>query len=215
MYPGVDLIYHGDHQQLEYDFVVAPGANPRLIRLRMEGAKSLKLTSEGDLLVGTSGESVRLRRPVLYQEVAGQRRPVDGSFVLTAKNTIEFRVGAYDRSKQLVIDPVLAYSTLFGGSGFEETLGIAVDSTGAAYITGLPIPRTWARQGRCRQSSVGLHQARSPAIRRSWPKSSRRRFARLRDVCGRHRTTDSGGIAVFWYERIYHRNDRRERFSPR
>src|SRR6266851_2331272 len=137
VYPGINLVYHGSGQQLEYDFVVAPGADPRQIRLGLKGMKKLELTPEGDILLGTSGEPARLHKPVIYQELEGKRRPVDGRFVLAAKNTVKFRVGEYDRSQPLIIDPVLAYSTLLGGNGFDEALGIAVDSLGNAYVTGL------------------------------------------------------------------------------
>src|SRR4029077_8440274 len=107
VYRGIDLVYHGTGQQLEYDFIVAPGADPRQIRLGLKGAKRLELTAEGDLLLGTSGEPVRLRKPVIYQELEGKRRPIDGKFVLAAKNTVKFSVGKYDRSQPLIIDPVL------------------------------------------------------------------------------------------------------------
>src|SRR5712692_10957624 len=136
VYPGIDLVYHGSRQQLEYDFIVAPGADPRQIRLGLKGTKKLELTPEGDLLLGTSGESARLHKPVIYQELEGRRHPVDGRFVLVAKNTVKFSIGKYDRSQPLIIDPVLAYSTLLGGNGFDEALGIAVDSAGNAYVTG-------------------------------------------------------------------------------
>jgi uncharacterized repeat protein (TIGR01451 family) len=136
VYPGIDLVYHGSRQQLEYDFIVSPGADPRRIRLALHGAKKLELTSEGDLLLSTSGEPVRLHKPVIYQELGGKRMPIDGSFVLVAKNTVRFRIGKYDTRQSLVIDPVLAYSTLLGGNGFDQAFGIAVDSTGAAYVTG-------------------------------------------------------------------------------
>src|SRR5262249_14181008 len=128
VYPGIDLIYHGDRQQLEYDFIVAPGADPKRIRLRMDGAKSLKLTPEGDLLLATSGEPVRVPKPVLYQEFANEHKPIEGSFLLAANNTVTFRVAAYDHAKPLIIDPVLVYSTLLGGNGSDEGLGIAIDA---------------------------------------------------------------------------------------
>jgi uncharacterized repeat protein (TIGR01451 family) len=147
VYPGIDLVYHGSHQQLEYDFIVAPGADPRQIRLGLKGAKKLELTPEGDLLLSTSGEPVRLRKPVIYQEFGGKRKPIDGSFVLAAKDTVKFRVGEYDASQPLIIDPVLAYSTLVGGNGFDEALGIAVDSLGSAYITGLTDSTSFATAG--------------------------------------------------------------------
>ena len=136
VYPGVDLVYHGNQQQLEYDFVVAPGADPRKIALRMKGAKRLELNADGDLVLHTSAESVRLRKPVIYQESGGLRTEVAGGFVLAAKNTVKFRIGKYDSNKPLIIDPVLSYSTFLGGTNFDEGAAIAVDSFGNAYVTG-------------------------------------------------------------------------------
>src|SRR5260370_42148920 len=126
VYPGIDLVYHGNRQQLEYDFVVAPGADPRQIRLGLRDAKRLELTREGDLLVGTSGEPVRLSKPVIYQEFGRRRKEIDGSFVLAAKRTVKFRIGKHDARRPLIIDPVLQYSTLFGGNGFAQENAIAV-----------------------------------------------------------------------------------------
>lgn len=163
VYPGVDLIYHGSQQQLEYDFVVAPGADPKQIRLRMNGAKSVRLTPEGDLEMATSGEPVRLHKPVLYQESGGQRRSVDGSFVLVAKNSVKFRVGDYDTSKQLVIDPVLVYSTPLGGNGFEEGTGIAVDANDNAYITGLTDSTNFATTGAFQTTISNCGTATAPS----------------------------------------------------
>src|SRR5882672_8732851 len=147
VYPGIDLVYRGSGQQLEYDFVVAPGADPRQIRLGLKGTKKLELTAEGDLLLDTSGEPVRLHKPAIYQEFAGNRNPVEGSFVLAAKNTVKFRIGKYDASRPLIIDPVLAYSTLLGGNGFDQANAIAVDSTGSAYITGTTTSTNFATAG--------------------------------------------------------------------
>jgi len=147
VYRGIDLVYHGSGQQLEYDFIVAPGADPRQIRLGLKGAKRLELTPEGDLLLGTSGEPARLHKPVVYQELEGKRRAIDGQFVLAAKNTVKFSVGKYDRSQPLIIDPVLAYSTLLGGNGFDQAFGIAVDTSGNAYVTGLTSSTNFATPG--------------------------------------------------------------------
>jgi len=136
VYPGVDLVYYGNQGQLEYDFVVAPGADPNRIQLKFRGAGRLRVNENGDLLLGTAGDEVRFEKPVVYQRANGERRAVEGSYVMAAANTIRFRISDYDRSRELVIDPVLAYSTYLGGSGADGGSGIAVDASGSAYVTG-------------------------------------------------------------------------------
>lgn len=139
VYPGIDLIYYGNQRQLEYDFAVAPGADPGVIRLRFAGAEKLSLSQDGDLRIAAAHGDVTLRRPVVYQSKGGQRRPVDGKFMLLAGNQVGFRIGTYDRSATLVIDPVLTYSTYLGGSngGRQDfATAIAVDASGNAYVTG-------------------------------------------------------------------------------
>jgi uncharacterized protein (TIGR03437 family) len=143
VYPGVDLVYYGNRRQLEYDFVVAPGANPKLIRLHFAGAKALRLGTDGDLVVTAAGGAMTFHQPAVYQLVDGQRKAVEGSFAVLAKNTVGFRVGSYDRGKPLVIDPVLVYSTYLGGSSYsgqsgfgDGARGLAVDGSGNAYVTG-------------------------------------------------------------------------------
>jgi Beta-propeller repeat len=136
VYPGVDLLYYGRGGQLEYDFVVAPGVDPETIALRIEGAEKLEVDARGDLVFHVARGQIRQRKPVIYQEVDGVRREVSGSYVLEDNHQIRIHVGAYDRARPLVIDPVLLYSTYVGGSGDDLAADIALDSAGNAYATG-------------------------------------------------------------------------------
>lgn len=143
VYPGIDLVYYGNQHQLEYDFVAAPGSHPRTIQLRFGAGARLRRSTAGDLLVSTPGGIVTFRKPAIYQVVDGRRVSIAGAFAPAGSHTVKFRLGPYDRTRTLVIDPVLVYSTFLGGSGDASNalLGggasaIAVDAHGNAYVTG-------------------------------------------------------------------------------
>ena len=137
VYPGIDLIFYGTEQRrLEYDFILAPGADASAIALGFEGAKRVEIDAEGDLVLHTDGGKVRQHKPVVYQEVAGVRKEIGGTYVLRDRNRVGFEVAAYDRSRPLIIDPVLSYSTYLGGGGEGGSYGIAVDATGHVYVAG-------------------------------------------------------------------------------
>ena len=137
VYPGVDLVYYGNRQQLEYDFVVAARADAGRIRLRFQGARRLSLDPNGDLAIQTNSGSIRFRKPLVYQLASGHRQSVSGAFRLTVHNTVRFQLGAYDHTKPLVIDPILSYSTFVEGPiGDSGAVGIAVDAAGEAFLTG-------------------------------------------------------------------------------
>jgi hypothetical protein len=135
VYPGIGLVYYGNKQQLEYDFRIAPEANPQQIRLAFVGAQSVNVDAMGELAVQAGGQVLRQQPPVAYQDVAGVRREVTAGFVVQGLQ-VSFALGAYDHRLPLVIDPVLAYSTFLGGSGDESGNGIAVDGAGDAFVTG-------------------------------------------------------------------------------
>jgi uncharacterized protein (TIGR03437 family) len=136
VYPGIDLVYYGDDRQLEYDLIVAPGADPATIRLVFEGARRTRITAGGDLALEMDTGDVLERRPAVYQQAAGRRRPIACRYVLKRGREANFAVGTYDRSRPLVIDPLLRYATYLGGSAEETAAGIAVDASGSAYVAG-------------------------------------------------------------------------------
>ena len=135
VYPGVDLTYYGNQQQLEYDFIVAPGADPQPITLSFDGAEKLSLDSQGNLVLAAKEGEIRFQKPRIYQDVNGTQREVLGGYVLKKANEVGFQMAAYDTTKSLIIDPVLSYSTYLGGANYGY--GIAVDSAGNTYLTGL------------------------------------------------------------------------------
>lgn len=136
VYPGIDLVYYGRERQLEYDFLLAPGADASNIRLEFKGADSVTIDASGDLLLERAEGRLRQLKPFAYQERGGVRSQVACGYVLTGEGRVAFQLGEYDRRLPLVIDPVLAYSTYLGGGGFDRGNAIAVDSAGNAYITG-------------------------------------------------------------------------------
>jgi len=136
VYPGVNLVYYGNQRQLEYDFIVSPGADPQRIRLAFEGAQTRRIDDRGDLVLETGSDPVRLQKPVIYQDVDGRRQQIAGAYRLEDTGDVTFEVGSYDPTRPLVIDPVLVYSTYLGGSGYDFGLDIAVDATGSAYVVG-------------------------------------------------------------------------------
>lgn len=135
IFPGVDLIYSSQHEQLKSDFVVAPGADINNVRLLYEGA-AVHLDASGALIVPVGRGEFREEAPVLYQEIAGKRIKVEGAFRLRADGTVGFRAGAYAHRQPLIIDPALSYSTFLGGNGMGAVTSIAVDAGGNAYLAG-------------------------------------------------------------------------------
>jgi hypothetical protein len=136
VYPGIDLIWHGNQRQLEYDFRVAPGARAERIRLAFDGAQAVTLNEDGSLMLRAGKAEARMLQPVAWQEVDGRRQMVACRYRLDGTR-VAFELGAYEAGKPLVIDPVLVYSTFVGGAGFDEAYSIAVDGEGSAYLAGI------------------------------------------------------------------------------
>ena len=148
IYPGVDLVFYGNQRQLEYDFVVAPGADPSRIAWRIDGAGA-SVDAEGSLDLSAPNGLASFKKPVLYQMDAGKKTSVEGSFAV-AGDQIRFRLGSYDHSKALIIDPVLSYASYLAGTGSDTigfstgpgdlqvgtSQGLAVDSAGSVYVAG-------------------------------------------------------------------------------
>jgi hypothetical protein len=137
VYPGVDVTYYGTQRQLEYDFIVAPGASHRAIAMEFDGATSVRIDPTGNLVLGTEAGSLVQRAPVIYQERNGKREAVRGGYVRLSRNRVGFRVGKHDSQLPLVIDPVLDYATYLGGGLEERTGGVAVDAQGSIYVAGM------------------------------------------------------------------------------
>ena len=155
VYPGIDLVYYGTGRQLEFDFILKPGARPEKILMDFKGAESLTVSPEGDLVIRVPGGELRQLKPVVYQETPEGKKLLDGTFVPAGVHKVGFRVSGYNKSKTLSIDPVLKYSSFLGGAGNEDQIssptigwhtGIAVDSSGNAYVVGStasnPFPTT-------------------------------------------------------------------------
>jgi hypothetical protein len=139
VYPGVDQVYYGNQRQLESDFIVAPGADPSAITLDIRGARHMRLDPQGNLILSTRSGELRLLKPVLYQpasEVANGRTEVKGSFVLRGRRRVSFSPGPYDRTRPLVIDPVMSFFSYFAGNGNDVIRAVALDQQGNMYVTG-------------------------------------------------------------------------------
>jgi hypothetical protein len=145
IYSGIDLVFYGNQRQLEYDFIVAPGADPRRIAFDVGGAKRIREEGNGDLVFVLDGNEIRWHRPLVYQENVDQQKDdrqkhgakqfVAASYTITDRNVVGFKIADYDASRPLYIDPLI-YSTYLGGSGNDYGYGIAVDGAGNAYVTG-------------------------------------------------------------------------------
>src|SRR5437773_2116376 len=136
IYPGIDLVFYGNERQLEYDFLVQPGADLTAIAIAFVGAENVQVDAQDGLLLQIAGETIYARKPAIYQEVDGRRQEIAGGYVLRGVREVGFQVAAHDPNRPVVIDPVLYYSTYLGGTNDDEVRSLAVDANGNAYVTG-------------------------------------------------------------------------------
>jgi hypothetical protein len=136
VYPGVNMAFHGQQRQLEFDFVVAPNASPAPINLGFSGARQLATDASGNLVLASAAGDVVLHKPVAYQDKNGQRELVSVAYQVKGNSEVALALGSYDHSRELVIDPALSYATYLGGATEDEVFGIAVDPSNNIYVTG-------------------------------------------------------------------------------
>ncbi len=137
IYPGIDWTYYGAGQQLEHDFLIAPGADPGQIVMEFTGPVPPRIDDYGDLVFDTPGENLRQKKPTAYQMAGDNRQEVAAKWAIYSDGSVGFTLGAYDATRPLVIDPAFVYGTYLGGDGRDTVADVAVDSTGAIYMTGI------------------------------------------------------------------------------
>ena len=136
LYPGIDIVYYGNQQHLEYDLVASPGADLDLIRIVFESPDRIDIDEEGNLLLRVRHGEVQFQKPVIYQFAEGKKRIIEGRYVRKGTKEVGFEVASYDTQAPLIIDPVLSYSTYLGGSSNDVGTAIAVDASGNTYLAG-------------------------------------------------------------------------------
>jgi len=136
LYPGIDAVFYGSNGELEYDLVLAPGADPSAISFAFEGQKSLVRDRKGDLVLKLGEGEMRQHPPKAYQVIAGRRHLLAANYVIRRNNTIGISVAGVDPARELIIDPRLSYSTYLGGTADDSVNAVAVDQFGRAYVTG-------------------------------------------------------------------------------
>jgi uncharacterized protein (TIGR03437 family) len=180
VYPGVDLVFYGNQRQLEYDFVVAPGADPSRIAWRIDGARP-SVDAEGNLALSAGNGAASFKNPVLYQLDGDKKTRVEGRFAV-AGNQVRFRLGSYDHSRALIVDPVLSYASYLAGSGTDNigwttgpgnlqvgtSQGLAVDSAGSAYVTGYTNSIDFPTKNPYESAPPAKEQAGSPVSPGVW-----------------------------------------------
>jgi hypothetical protein len=148
IYPGVGLIYYGNRRQLEYDFDITPGANPNAVAIHFDGVEKISVNVRGELDLELNGGEILQPKPVIYQMAGGERKKISGGYKILDARTVGFAIGNYDSSLPLVIDPILSYSTYFGGTLGETAWAVAVNTNdGSVYIAGQTFSKQFYTNG--------------------------------------------------------------------
>jgi len=155
VYPGIDLIYYGSQRRIEYDFHVAPDADPRTIRFVFDRKMKPRVASDGDLILKIGDAELREQKPLIYQDIAGERKLVPGRYLLRSSQA-SFEIGPYDRTKPLIIDPTLVYSTYLGGNGDDTGSSIAIDQNHNIYVAGTTASTNFPTMNAAYSASAGL-----------------------------------------------------------
>ncbi len=155
VYPGVNMVFHGEQRQLEFDFVVAPGADAKAIGMGFKGADKLATDASGNLVLTSAAGDVVLHKPVAYQEKNGNRENVEVAFLVRNSQQVGLQLGSYDTSRELVIDPSLTWATYLGGSGEDEIFGIALDGSGDIFVAGEMASIDFPSTGVTTKSNIG------------------------------------------------------------
>jgi uncharacterized repeat protein (TIGR01451 family) len=156
IYPHTNLIFYGNDRELEYDFELGAHGDPKGVRISFDKEARLVLRRDGTLTASFKGREITQRKPVIYQQLAGERRIVDGGYVLLNEHTVGFEIGSYDHSQPLVIDPTLTFSSYLGGTGDDSGSSIARDSAGNIYIAGNTASSNFPTQGGAFTTNHGL-----------------------------------------------------------
>jgi hypothetical protein len=159
LYPGISLIYYGNQQRLEYDFTVAPHANPGQIAIQFAGVDKISVSPRGELILTIGKNEIRQPKPLLYQTVNGTREEISGGYKIVDARTVAFDIGKYNHALPLVIDPILSYSTYFGGNAGETAWAITVDTNGFIYVAGETFSTQFSTPGAYQTNYHGGSQA--------------------------------------------------------
>ncbi len=155
LYPGINLTYYGNQRQLEYDFTIAPGADPGVIAIHFDGADKISIGSNGELVLNLGDNEILQPKPVIYQTANGTRQEISGSYKILDAHTVAFAIGNYNLNLPLVIDPILSYSTYFGGTADDIAWKVAVDTSGFVYVAGETLSAKLATTGALQTNYAG------------------------------------------------------------